>query len=168
MNLIEEERFSIGPSYLITEERVPTVKVVRIAQENMADFQLTGFEWLHSKIDCVQPRMAFVLDGQVVSVGCRVRITPIEHEAGFEILEEFHERVYAEASEAQKMDQGLADTENGSHNPNSAIPLNVIKISSEGTSTSSETNQNSNVKQNNAAKQPPAGPASATAAVDKE
>ena len=97
MNLLEEERFSMGPGYLIAEERVPTVKVVGIAQENMADSQLTGFEWLRSKIDFVQPCIAFVLDGQVVSVGCHIRIMQIEHEVGFEILAEFRERVYTAA-----------------------------------------------------------------------
>ncbi|MCC2685476.1 MAG: hypothetical protein K0R75_2375 [Paenibacillaceae bacterium] len=95
MNLLQGERFSMGPCFVIPEEAAPIERVVRITEENCSEFRLDGFEWLAQEIDCVQPCVALVDEGRVVSVCRSVRITPEAHEAGLETIEAYRGRGYA-------------------------------------------------------------------------
>jgi hypothetical protein len=95
MNLLQGERFSMGPCFLVPEEAAPTGRVVRITGENISEFRLDGFEWLAEEIDYVQPCVAFVDEGRVVSICRSVRVTPEAHEVGLETLESFRGRGYA-------------------------------------------------------------------------
>ncbi|MFB0844948.1 kasugamycin N-acetyltransferase AAC(2')-IIb [Paenibacillus oleatilyticus] len=94
-NLLQSERFTMGPCYLIPHTTVPTMDVVGVTRENMTELLRGGFEWLISEIDYAQPCIALVREGRAVSVCRSVRITARAHEAGLETLEEFRGRGYA-------------------------------------------------------------------------
>lgn len=97
MSLLQSERFTMGPCYLIPEETMPTMQVVSITRENMKEFLYDGFEWLLSEIEYVQPCIALVDESRVVSVCRSVRITSRAHEAGLETLDIFRGKGYAAA-----------------------------------------------------------------------
>ncbi|MBS4201743.1 kasugamycin N-acetyltransferase AAC(2')-IIb [Bacillus sp. FJAT-49732] len=97
MKLLEGERFTMGPCYLIPNEVTPELKVVSITPENITDYLLDGFEWLTSEIDYVQPCIALLEGRRVVSICRSVRITSRAHEAGLETLTGFRGRGYAAA-----------------------------------------------------------------------
>ncbi|MDF2815750.1 MAG: hypothetical protein K0Q81_1950 [Paenibacillus sp.] len=97
MNLLQSERFTMGPCYLVPDETVPTMQVVSITRENMTEFLRDGFEWLPSEIDYVQPCIALVRESRAVSICRSVRITSRAHEAGLETLDTFRGKGYAAA-----------------------------------------------------------------------
>ncbi|CAG7615180.1 kasugamycin N-acetyltransferase AAC(2')-IIb [Paenibacillus allorhizosphaerae] len=102
MKLLQSERFTMGPCFVIpVVETVSTMQVVSITRDNIAEYLLDGFEWLASEIDYGQPCIARVDESRVVS-NCRsVRITSNAHEAGLETLEPFRGRGYAAAVVAE-------------------------------------------------------------------
>lgn len=95
MNLLQGERYTMGPCFLVPDEAAPEMQVVSITQDNMSEYLHGGFEWLTSEIDYAQPCVALVREGRAVSVCRSVRITPMAHEAGLETLEEFRGKGYA-------------------------------------------------------------------------
>ncbi|WP_233455092.1 kasugamycin N-acetyltransferase AAC(2')-IIb [Paenibacillus elgii] len=97
MNLLQSERFTMGPCYLIPETTVPTMEVVSVTRENVTELARGGFEWLTSDIDYAQPCIALVREGRAVSICRSVRIASRAHEAGLETLEEFRGKGYAAA-----------------------------------------------------------------------
>lgn len=97
MNLLQSERFTMGPCYLIPDTTVPTMEVVSVTRENVTELARGGFEWLTSDIDYAQPCIALVREGKAVSICRSVRITSRAHEAGLETLEEFRGKGYAAA-----------------------------------------------------------------------
>jgi hypothetical protein len=97
MDLLQSERFTMGPCYFVPDETVPTMQVVSINRENMAEFLRGGFEWLAREIDYVQPCIALVREGQAVSICRSVRITSSAYEAGLETLDVFRGKGYAAA-----------------------------------------------------------------------
>ncbi|RAP77269.1 kasugamycin N-acetyltransferase AAC(2')-IIb [Paenibacillus montanisoli] len=97
MNLLQGERFTMGPCYIIPGEATPKMQVVSITRENIAEFLLDGFEWLTLEIEYVQPCIALVHESRVVSICRSVRITSKAHEAGLETLNAFRGRGYAAA-----------------------------------------------------------------------
>lgn len=97
MKLLQGERFTMGPCYLIPDEIVPSTQVVTITRDNMAELLHGGFEWLALEIDYAQPCIALVREGRAVSICRSVRITSGAHEAGLETLEPFRGRGYAAA-----------------------------------------------------------------------
>ncbi|MBB6669486.1 kasugamycin N-acetyltransferase AAC(2')-IIb [Cohnella nanjingensis] len=100
MNLLQSERYTMGPCYLIPEAITPTMDVVSITRANITEWIGDGFEWLLSEIDFAQPCIAVVQDGKAVSICRSVRITSIAHEAGLETLEAYRGRGYAAAAVA--------------------------------------------------------------------
>ncbi|TDF89183.1 kasugamycin N-acetyltransferase AAC(2')-IIb [Paenibacillus piri] len=97
MKLLQSERFTMGPCYLVPDETVPTLQIVSITRENMTEFLRSGFEWLISEIDYAQPCIALVRESRAVSICRSVRITSRAHEAGLETLDMFRGRGYAAA-----------------------------------------------------------------------
>ncbi|UVI29224.1 kasugamycin N-acetyltransferase AAC(2')-IIb [Paenibacillus spongiae] len=97
MNLLQGERYTMGPCFLVPEEAVPTMQVVKITRENMDEVLRGGFEWLISEIDFAQPCIALVRESRAVSICRSVRITTKAHEAGLETLDQFRGRGYAAA-----------------------------------------------------------------------
>ncbi|MFE5321497.1 kasugamycin N-acetyltransferase AAC(2')-IIb [Paenibacillus sp. NPDC056579] len=95
MELLQGEKFTMGPCFLIPDKIAPLVQVVSITRDNISEINLDGFEWLASEIDYVQPCMAIVCEGRAVSICQSVRISPRAHEAGLETLEAFRGRGYA-------------------------------------------------------------------------
>lgn len=100
MKLLQSERFTMGPCYLIPDETVPTMQVVSITRENMQELLRDGFESVISEIDYAQPCIALVHEGQAVSICRSVRITSRAHEAGLETLKMFRGKGYAAAAVA--------------------------------------------------------------------
>lgn len=97
MNLLQSDRFTMGPCYFVPDETVRNSQVVGITRDNMDEVLHGGFEWLKSEIDYAQPCMALVREGKAVSICRSVRITSRAHEAGLETLDEFRGRGYAAA-----------------------------------------------------------------------
>ncbi|WP_308639664.1 kasugamycin N-acetyltransferase AAC(2')-IIb [Paenibacillus silvisoli] len=97
MDLLQGERFTMGPCYIIPSDAKPNMQVVSITRENIAAYRLDGFEWLTEEIEFVQPCIALVRESRVVSICRSVRITPRAHEAGLETLHAFRGRGYAAA-----------------------------------------------------------------------
>ncbi|MDF2661982.1 MAG: hypothetical protein K0Q94_4773 [Paenibacillus sp.] len=97
LSLLQGERFTMGPCFLVPNETVPSIQTVSITRENMKDMLRGGFEWLSSEIDYAQPCIALVLEGRAVSICRSVRITSKAHEAGLETLDSFRGRGYAAA-----------------------------------------------------------------------
>jgi len=97
MNLLQGERFSMGPCYLIPQIVPPSMQVISLTRSNIMEWLPKDFEWLASEIDYAQPCVAFVRDNQVVSICRSVRITSLAHEAGLETLEPYRGRGYAAA-----------------------------------------------------------------------
>ncbi|MEC0210349.1 kasugamycin N-acetyltransferase AAC(2')-IIb [Paenibacillus ehimensis] len=97
MHLLQSERFTMGPCYLVPDDFMPAAQVVSVTRENMTGLLRGGFEWLASEIDYAQPCIALVREGRAVSVCRSVRITSRAHEAGLETLDEFRGRGYASA-----------------------------------------------------------------------
>ncbi len=97
MDLLQGERFTMGPCFLVPDEAAPTMQVVGITRDNMAEFLQGDFEWLRSEIDYAQPCIALVQDNRAVSICRSVRITSAAHEAGLETLDAFRGRGYAAA-----------------------------------------------------------------------
>ncbi|KIL39149.1 hypothetical protein SD70_22075 [Gordoniibacillus kamchatkensis] len=97
MNLLQGERFTMGPCYLVPGDVAPSLQVVGITRENMTEYLRGGFEWLASEIDYTQPCIALVRDNRAVSVCRSVRITSRAHEAGLETLDGFRGKGYAAA-----------------------------------------------------------------------
>ena len=97
MNLLQGERFTMGPCFLIPSEAAPKMQVVSITRENIGGYLLDGFEWITSEIEYAQPYIALVLENRVVSICRSVRITSKAHEAGLETLTAFRGRGYAAA-----------------------------------------------------------------------
>ncbi|GAA3406999.1 kasugamycin N-acetyltransferase AAC(2')-IIb [Paenibacillus hodogayensis] len=96
LNLLQSERFTMGPCYLVPDDTVPTIPVIRISRDN-TELLHGGFESLISEIDYAQPCIALVRDGRAVSVCRSVRITSRAHEAGLETLDGFRGKGYAAA-----------------------------------------------------------------------
>ena len=97
MNLLQGERFTMGPCYLVPGTAEPTMEAVSLTRDNVAEYLRGGFEWLVSEIDYAQPCIALVRDSRAVSICRSVRITSRAHEAGLETLEKFRGNGYAEA-----------------------------------------------------------------------
>lgn len=97
INLLQSERFTMGPCYLVPDVTVPAMQVVSITRENMTEFCSGGFEWLISEIDYAQPCIALVHENRAVSICRSVRITSKAHEAGLETLDMYRGRGYAAA-----------------------------------------------------------------------
>ncbi|GGD84908.1 kasugamycin N-acetyltransferase AAC(2')-IIb [Paenibacillus nasutitermitis] len=95
MKLLQSERSTMGPCYLIPDGTVPNMQIVSITRSNITDFQLDGFEWLASEIDYGQPCIALVHEHRLVSICRSVRITSSAHEAGLETLDMFRGKGYA-------------------------------------------------------------------------
>ncbi len=95
MSLLQGERFTMGPCFLVPSETAPIMQVVGITRENMTDLLGDGFEWLASEIDYAQPCTALVCENRAVSICRSVRITSGAHEAGLETLPEFRGKGYA-------------------------------------------------------------------------
>lgn len=95
MSLLQGERFTMGPCYLVPEGTEPGVQTVRITRDNGAEWLRGGFEWMNSEIDYAQPCVALVRDGRAVSICRSVRITSRAHEAGLETLEADRGKGYA-------------------------------------------------------------------------
>ena len=100
MYLLQAKTFTMGPCWVIAEERVPLVTVVGLTRENIAGLLRGNFEELISRIDHIQPCIAVICDGQAVSTCCSVRISPSAHEAGVETREGFRGKGYATAAVA--------------------------------------------------------------------
>lgn len=100
MNLLQVERFTMGPCFLVPRETAPSMQVISLTRENMREFLHEGFEWLASEIDYAQPCIALVRESQAVSICRSVRITSRAHEAGLETLNGFRGRGYAAAAVA--------------------------------------------------------------------
>jgi hypothetical protein len=97
LNLLQGERFTMGPCFLVPDEIVPFTQVVSITPVNRTEFLHGDFEWLNSEIDFAQPCIALVREGRAVSICRSVRITSRAHEAGLETLNAFRGRGYAAA-----------------------------------------------------------------------
>ncbi|WP_108995164.1 kasugamycin N-acetyltransferase AAC(2')-IIb [Paenibacillus agaridevorans] len=97
INLLQGERFTMGPCFLVPDAVAPTMQVVSLTRENVTEYLRGGFEWLIMEIDYVKPCIALVREGRAVSICRSVRITSRVHEAGLETLEMFRGRGYAEA-----------------------------------------------------------------------
>lgn len=95
MRLLQGERFTAGPCFLVPEAVMPSQQIVRLNRENATELARGGFEWLASEVDYAQPCKALVRGGQAVSVCRSVRITPQAHEAGLETSEAFRGKGYA-------------------------------------------------------------------------
>lgn len=97
MNLLQSERFTMGPCYLVPDQTVPGMEVVSITRENINEYLLGEFDWLISEIDYAQPCITLVHENRAVSICRSVRITARAHEAGLETSEAFRGRGYAGA-----------------------------------------------------------------------
>lgn len=97
IRLLQGERFTMGPCFVIPREAEPTMQVVSVTRENMLNYLHGGFEWLTSEIDYAQPCIALVIENRAVSICRSVRITSRAHEAGVESLETFRGKGYAAA-----------------------------------------------------------------------
>lgn len=97
MDILQGERFTMGPCFLVPRETAPSMQVVSITRNNMTELLSGGFEWLASEIDYAQPCIALVCENRAVSICRSVRITSRAHEAGLETLDEFRGRGYAAA-----------------------------------------------------------------------
>ncbi|MFD0681916.1 MULTISPECIES: kasugamycin N-acetyltransferase AAC(2')-IIb [unclassified Paenibacillus] len=97
IKLLQGERFTMGPCFLVPGEAAQTMHTVSITRDNMTEFLRSGFEWLTSEIDYVQPCIALVYEGRAVSICRSVRITSRAHEAGIETLDMFRGKGYAAA-----------------------------------------------------------------------
>lgn len=97
MNLLQGERFTMGPCYLVPEVTVPDIQVVLITREQGSEWLRGGFEWLVQEIDYAQPCAALIHENKAVSICRSVRITSEAHEAGLETLEAFRGKGYAAA-----------------------------------------------------------------------
>lgn len=97
MNLLQGERISMGPCYLIPQVAPPSMQVISLTCNNITEWLPNDFEWLVSEIDYAQPCVALVRDNQAVSICRSVRITPKAHEAGLETLEPYRGKGYAAA-----------------------------------------------------------------------
>jgi len=95
MELLQGERFTRGPCYLVPDHTVPDRPIISINRDNIADFIIDGFEWLASEIDYAQPCIALVYERRIVSVCRSVRIASGAHEAGLETLDRFRGKGYA-------------------------------------------------------------------------
>jgi hypothetical protein len=95
--ILGAETFAMGPCFSIPPQAAPSMLVVRITRDNIGNYSCEGFEWLVSEIDVVQPCVALIHDGRIVSQCRSVRISPQVHEAGLETLESFRGRGYASA-----------------------------------------------------------------------
>ncbi|WP_353057191.1 MULTISPECIES: kasugamycin N-acetyltransferase AAC(2')-IIb [Paenibacillus] len=96
-NLLQGERISTGPCYLIPQVASPSMQVISLTRNYITEWLPDDFEWLVSEIDYAQPCVALVSDNQVVSICRSVRITSQAHEAGLETLEPYRGRGYATA-----------------------------------------------------------------------
>ncbi|CAG7599997.1 hypothetical protein PAESOLCIP111_00358 [Paenibacillus solanacearum] len=101
MELLQGERFTMGPCFHIPVETASKMPVVQLTSENIASHRLDGFEWLAAEIGYVQPCMAVVRQSHVASVCRSVRISPLAHEAGLETLEPYRGNGYAAAVVAE-------------------------------------------------------------------
>ncbi len=87
----------MGPAYRFPATLHAPTEVVQITEIN-AHLLETGFGgWLEDVSQC-QPFMAWIEEGQAVSMCCSVRITSEIHEAGVETLPEFRGHGYAAAA----------------------------------------------------------------------
>ncbi|MCS7461549.1 GNAT family N-acetyltransferase [Paenibacillus doosanensis] len=89
--LLQGQRFTMGPCFLVREGVSPAADAVIVTRDN-AELLRGGFEWLLSEIDYAQPCAAIVRDNRAVSVCRSVRITSRAHEAGLETLEAYRGR----------------------------------------------------------------------------
>lgn len=95
MSLLQGERFTMGPCYLVPAQAAPAMQMISITRDNMKEFLHGDFEWLTSEIDSAQPCIGLVREGRAVSICRSVRITSRAHEAGLETLEGYRGRGYA-------------------------------------------------------------------------
>ncbi|WP_282942615.1 kasugamycin N-acetyltransferase AAC(2')-IIb [Paenibacillus sp. RC67] len=96
MKLLQTERFTMGPCFLIPDIG-PSMQIVSITRANMKGILQGGFECLISEIDYAQPCIALLHENRAVSICRSVRITSRAHEAGLETLDEYRGRGYAAA-----------------------------------------------------------------------
>jgi hypothetical protein len=112
LQILGGEKFNRGPCFLIppgagsaAENPVPLIPVTRnnfsaefvqklqfLNNSNIENYSSEGFEWLIDEIDVVQPCVACIRQGRIVSQCRSVRISPRAHEAGLETLEGFRGR----------------------------------------------------------------------------
>lgn len=95
MRLLQGQKFTMGPCFLVPVENIPSTQVFNITSENITELLGDGFQWLISEIDYVQPCIALLRENQAVSICRSVRITSSAHEAGLETLDKFRNRGYA-------------------------------------------------------------------------
>ncbi|MCW3463038.1 GNAT family N-acetyltransferase [Chitinophaga nivalis] len=95
MQWLKGTRSSIGLSYLVPPTLTPAIEVVRVTPENITDFVLTGFEWLQEEVPYVQPCIAVVQAGRIVSTCRSVRIAAGVQEAGVDTHVDFRGNNYA-------------------------------------------------------------------------
>jgi hypothetical protein len=96
LEILGGRKFTMGPCFLIPpgagaaeENSTPLVTVTR---SNIENYSREGFEWLIDEIAVVQPCVAYIHQGRIVSQCRSVRISPRAREAGLETLEGFRGR----------------------------------------------------------------------------
>jgi hypothetical protein len=101
MEILGGQKFTMGPCFLIPPPGVccasrtkpqkagNSLQAVPITADTIGDYSREGFEWLIDEIAAVQPCMACIREGRIVSQCRSVRISPRAHEAGLETLEPF-------------------------------------------------------------------------------
>jgi hypothetical protein len=96
LEILEGRQINMGPCFFIppgvgsvVENSMPVIPITR---NNIENYSLEGFEWLIDEIAVVQPCIAYIHQGRIVSQCRSVRISPRAHEAGLETLEGFRGR----------------------------------------------------------------------------
>lgn len=94
MQLLQAEKYSMGPAFLVPETVTPSAKTVVVTRENAGILQ-DCFKGYAADIDYSQPCAALLIDNKAVSICCSVRITPDAHEAGIDTAAPYRGRGYA-------------------------------------------------------------------------
>jgi hypothetical protein len=96
MEILKGRKFTMGPCFLIPPDAAGDNSIlVPITRNNIENYSREGFEWLIDEIAAVQPCIAYIYQGRIVSQCRSVRISPSVHEAGLETLEGFRGRGFA-------------------------------------------------------------------------
>ena len=88
------ERIWCGPAFHFPEHLRQSDQVVRAQRENLDLFRTT-FPFMQNEVDDIQPCMAYIVDGQAVSVCQTVRRSPKAEEAGVDTIESHRGKGYA-------------------------------------------------------------------------
>jgi hypothetical protein len=96
LEILGGKKFTMGPCFLIPPGAGPpgenSLPAIPITPNNIENYSREGFEWLIDEIAVVQPCIACIHQGRIVSQCRSVRISPIAREAGLETLEAFRGR----------------------------------------------------------------------------